>query len=309
MKRKQSKVSRTAARTRQSRTVSGESFRRNVVVFSKEQKELTRQQQSVTQRQIERKRSEVKKRIRRYVILVVACTATILLAIRMIPSRVELSTNASNKLSTSQKQQYEAAWLDLFKQNAPLGQYWLLDEVKLEESILRANPEVQDITLSSTVPFGTDLAISVRFRRAVFTWRDATGELRYVDKDGVLFSKELDASVNAKNLISIEDQSGTVLDPGNPVLTTDLVKFVGRLHDQIKTVYPRKTIAKVIIPISTREVQIQVGDMPYLIKFSSERELVEQIHELDVLVKHLAVQTIQPTAYIDVRIPGKAFYK
>ncbi len=309
MLRKQKITPRSSVRTRQAPQPAKESFRRNVVVFSREQKELAQHQQSVTQRQIERKRSDARRRFKRLCLAAMACIVGVVVVVRMSPSRLTLHTNASTKLTADQNRLYQAAWMQSYRENAPFGQYWLLDEAKFEEAILRAYPEVEDITIEAAVPVGSELRVGARFRQAVFTWRDASGTLQFVDKNGVLFTKDLDAAVDVSRLIAIEDQSGTVLDPGNPVLTTHLVKFVGQLHDAIPLVYPGKKITKVIIPRSTREVQIQVGEIPYLIKLSSERELSEQIQDLKVLVAHVGTQPVQPAQYIDVRIAHKAFYK
>jgi hypothetical protein len=190
-----------------------------------------------------------------------------------------------------------------------MGQFWLLDAKAFEEAMIQRYPEIRAVDVRAAVPFSTDLKTTISFRKAVFVWRDASGSTQFVDSSGVLFAKDLDATVNTKKLVAIEDQSGTVLEPGNPVLTTGLVQFIGQLHTKIPVVFQGKSIAKVIIPRSTREVQLQITDVPYLIKLSSQRTLEEQVGELVLLVNHLQTQKIQPSTYLDVRVPHKAFYK
>lgn len=294
---------------RQPRQQLNESFRRNNVVLSRSQKEIARNQQSVTQRQVERKRFEIKRRFKRRILAGLFILVLIFLAIRMNVTALSINTNASSKLNHDQQLLYESKLLNEYKKHTFIGQYWLFDEQSFKDSVKKDFPEIEDLTLNASVPFSTNLNASLKFRRAVFTWRDASGQLQFVDKNGVLFSKDLDASVDIKKLISIEDQSGTVLEPGNPVLTANLVKFVGQMHDKITPVYPGKKIAKVIIPRSTREIQLQVTDVSYTIKFSSERTLDEQITELKTLVNYLQSRNIQPSMYIDIRLAHKAFYK
>jgi hypothetical protein len=303
------KTSSKSSSVRQPRQNVGESFRRNNVVISRSQKELAQHQQSVTQRQMERKRSEMHRRFKRRIITVIAAILLVMLAMRMNPSSITTTSNASSKLNAEKRALYEASWQKSYKKSTFLGQYWMFDEAAFKNLAMHEFPEIEDITVKSSVPFGKNLEVDARFRRAVFTWRDASGETQFVDKNGVLFSKDLDASVDTKKLIGIEDQSGTVLEPGNPVLTTNLVKFVGHLHDKTTSVFPTKQIAKVIVPRSTREIQLQMTGVPYLIKFSSERNLDEQIAELKTLVDYLISKGIQPASYIDIRVPHKAFYK
>lgn len=117
-------------------------------------------------------------------------------------------------------------------------------------------------------------------------------------------------SVPTTKLIRIEDQSGVVLEEGSSVLTSQLVQFVGQVHSKVPQLYGEgTTVSKVIIPRSTREVQIQVANQPYLIKFSSTRNLDEQVGELGQLLVYLKQNNITPSSYIDVRTAHKAFYR
>jgi len=296
-------------RSRRSEQRPVDSFRRNTTVFSRTQRELEQRQQSVTQRQYERKNVEARRRIQRRIGAVIAVVLLLFLAQRLQISRVSVASNASSKLSANEKTGYEATIQEEYNKHTFMGQFWLLDAKAFEEAMIQRYPEIRAVDVRAAVPFSTDLKTTISFRKAVFVWRDASGSTQFVDSSGVLFAKDLDATVNTKKLVAIEDQSGTVLEPGSPVLTTGLVQFIGQLHTKIPAVFQGKSIAKVIIPRSTREVQLQITDVPYLIKLSSQRTLEEQVGELVLLVNHLQAQKIQPSAYLDVRVPHKAFYK
>lgn len=300
----------SSARNRQPARASNESFRRNAVVISNSQKEVAARQQSVTQRQIELKKKVARhqKRLRLGVMVVLALVA--LLGWRMGLSTVSLDSNASTRLSTEQKTLYEATILNSYKSHAIAGQWWLADTDGLQADLLRQFPEIERISFSSNAPLGTSLKADVRFRKAVFSWRDASHTEQLVDKNGVLFSKNLDPSVHTSKLIKIEDQSGVILESGSPVLTASLVELIGSLYSKVPLLYGKDAKAsRVIIPTSTREVQIQVAGQPYLLKFSSTRELDQQIGELNSLLAFLKNKNITPSQYIDIRLEHKAFYK
>lgn len=300
----------SSQRSRQPARASSESFRRNAVVISSSQREVAARQQSVTQRQLDFKKSTHRRQRRFRVALALAAGLFVILAWRMNLSTVSMESNASSRLSSEQKTLYEAAILKSYKSHAIAGQWWLADSTALETKLLRQFPEIERISFSSSAPFGNALNADVRFRKPVFSWKDASNTEQLVDKNGVLFAKNLDPGVNTAKLIKIEDQSGVVLESGSPVLTTQLVQLIGQLHAKLQSLYGKDAkVSRVIIPVSTREVQVQVDGQPYLIKFSSVRDLDQQVGELNSLVAHLKSKNITPTQYIDIRLEHKAFYK
>lgn len=300
----------TSARARHpSRTVN-ESFRRNNVVISTRQKEIAQRQQSVSQRQAEHKKLISKRRRKARVTMVVALVVLISLVQRMNISGVAIASNASSRLNQQQSQIYEESIASKVGGYTLLKQSWLLDTDALADDVIKSNPEIERITFSTSSPLSTTLKADIRFRKAVFTWRDASNTDQFVDSGGVLFAKNLDPSVNVAKLIRIEDQSGTVLETGTSVLTASIIAFIGQMHSKVTTLYGGKvSISRVVIPKSTREVQIQVASTPYLIKFNSTRNLNDQVGELQSLLVHLNTNKIIPATYIDLRVAHKAFYK
>ncbi len=301
---------RPSVRVRRPVESTNETFRRNNVVISRRQKEIANRQKSVTQRQIEKKRADAvhKRKIRIIAGLVAVLVA--LFVFRSITTSVELVSNASTKLTSSERTEYQNQILAYSKKHTVLGQAWLLDTGALTAEVTKKYPEIQRVSYSSNTPFNSALKADVRFRKPVFTWKDVSGQDQFVDQDGVLFSKNLDPTVNVRTLIAIEDQSGVVLEAGSSVLTTDLVQFVGQLHSKLPAVYGQGAqVERVIIPRSTREVHVQMKGNPYLVKFNSTRNLEEQVGELQALLTFMKAGNVTPSAYIDLRVPHKAFYK
>lgn len=298
-----------ASRPRQSHRTVGGDFRRNNFVISSSQRELASRQQSVTQRQLDRKKSIARHRVRVQIAIAVAVVAILLTFIRMSPTDININSNASSKMSDEQRTTYINAIQRLYNDHTLLRQYWLLDHQLFNQDLLQQYPEIEHISLSTSVPFSSMLTADIRFRKAVFMWHDASGATQYVDSNGVLFTKNLDASIDTSKLVVIEDQSGSVSEPGKFVLTKNAVKQIGQAHTVLPQLFSGKSIAKAIIPKATREVQIQIEGVPYVIKFSTERSLDEQVGELRVLLNYMKQQSIVPSIYIDLRVPNKAFYK
>lgn len=303
------KNSETTLRSRRPSASTAEGFRRNAVVLSKKQREVAQHQQSVTQRQLEKKRQQANTRVKRRVIVV---AVTLLLASALYQNSVrsvQLESNASSKMQTTLKAEYEQAALTTYQQHTMLSQPWLADYAAMTTSLQEKYPEIERIQVASKL-FNPKLQVTARFRTPAFTWRDARGGQQFVDKNGVLFSRNLDAHVPDGTLIAIEDQSGVVLEEGSTVLTQNLMQFVGQLHNKLQPLYAEGNgVEQVVVPRSTREVRIKVANNPYSIKFNTTRDVNEQVGELKVILDHLRANGITPAEYIDLRVAHKAFYK
>ncbi len=309
-KRKKQRELRQARSTRQPMRQTNSAFRLNNPVISRSQKEMAERQQSVTQRQFERKKAKTRSRQKRRVLIVTALIGLLLLFIRMIITASNITTDDFIHLTDEQKQAYQKSLNEAYQNNSVARQAWLLDKSATTKDFLAEHPEVASAQLTTSNPVRASLEAKLTFRVPVFKWRGASKTEQFVDNHGVLFSLNLDPRVDLSKLINIEDESGTVLDQGTSVLTDRLMQFAGGLHLKLPPLYgPQATIGRVVVPAATREVQAQIAGQPYLIRFSSERDLDEQIGELDKLLNYMRSKNITPSVYIDLRVAGKAFYK
>jgi len=309
MARKKKQTTESVRSRRPARTLDG-SFRRNNVVISRSQKEVAARQRSVTQRQVEKKHIR-QKRQQRHKVMLAACVIIVGLFLYQSTIRsVAIASNASTKLSDEQQVSYELSLRQIYRSHTVAGQSWSSDSNAVKQDFLDMYPEVEWVSLKTHTPFSSTLKADIRFRSPVFTWKDASGVRQYVDQNGVLFSKNMDSNINTESLIQIEDKSGVVLKAGSPVLTNNLIAFVGQLHTVVPQIFGNDVkISNVIIPKSTREVQLKVSGKPYVIKFNSFRDIEGQVGELKGLLKYLDSQKIVPQQYIDLRVEHKAFYK
>lgn len=309
MARKKKQTTETVRSRRPSRTLDS-SFRRNNVVVSRSQKEVVARQRSVTQRQVEKKHTRKKRQKRQNLIFVACVVVTGLFLYLSTIKGVTIESNASTKLAQQQRLSYELSLQKIYRSSTLAGLSWTADSMAVANKFLATYPEVERISLKTRTPFSGKLRGDVRFRSPVFTWNDASGVQQYVDQNGVLFSKNMDATVNTESLIQIDDKSGVVLKAGSSVLTDNLITSVGQLHTIVPQIFGENAkITDVIIPKSTREVQLRVSGVPYVIKFNSFRDIDGQVGELKELLAYLNTQKIVPLEYVDLRVAHKAFYR
>jgi hypothetical protein len=216
------------------------------------------------------------------------------------------SVGGMPQLYASDKSSYEKIASSLISKNSFFNQSWSLDKERYKNDIKAEFPEVSAVNVKSRIPFSGKIQLIFSFRQPLFVWKDSGGEVRFIDKSGVVFNKNL-TKVNGDKLITILDDSGLVFKSGSTALSQKTTEIIGDLPAQLKSLYPAG-ISKVTIPVSVREIRVFPKNKNYYIKFSTERELNSQVGELTTLMKYLNNKdTVKQ--YIDVRLEKKAYYK
>lgn len=306
---KKKKIRNPNVRSRQTVRVGEGSFRRNDIVLSRSDRKAKAVQQTVTERQQQQqvKRQKYHRRLRIIAIGIFLLIAFILY--RSTISDIKIKIEPPLKLNNEQKGNYAELIGSKLGSSTLWRQSWLLDKQKLQQEVTKSNPEIYTIDFYKK-PLDRSLQTELTFRKPIFVWQDATKAKQFVDKNGILFSINNDTSTNTSNLVHIEDQSGVILDQGNLVLSEPIIRFISQLHSELPTAFKAKVqLQRVIIPKSTREVQVQIKGKPYLIRLNSNNALELQVGDLKNLLQYLNAHKITPTKYIDLRLEHKAFYK
>ncbi len=163
-------------------------------------------------------------------------------------------------------------------------------------------PEVAGATVAPQ-PVGIGVsAITVTTRQPVVSWKTGPTQL-FVDGQGVAFQR----NYYDPPTVEVVDETG-IQAVDNKVLASDrFLGFIGRTVSQLQT--QGFTASKVVLPASTtRQLQVSVEGLPYPIKFSVDRSAGEQAEDAARAIRHLTARGVTPE-YIDVRVPGKAYYK
>ena len=91
-------------------------------------------------------------------------------------------------------------------------------------------------------------------------------------------------------------------------ITSRMESFIGKLERDFKDLGYRPT--KAVIPTgSIREVDFYLEDHPGFVKTTIDRDSAVTAEDADRLIRYLAGQGIAEYQYIDVRLPGRAFWK
>lgn len=126
-----------------------------------------------------------------------------------------------------------------------------------------------------------------------------------VDSAGVAVAPVAD--VNVKGLPVINDNSGYIAKAGSQALSSDSASFINTLIAQCK--HAKVPIASLTLPAAPQELQLRTKDSAYYVKFYLGGNVMQETGQYLAARAHFT-QTHQPPAeYLDVRVPGKIFYK
>jgi hypothetical protein len=116
--------------------------------------------------------------------------------------------------------------------------------------------------------------------------------------------------INEQDLYTINDQSGLNLNSGEKVYAQRNIIFCGEVIGAVKANGAVSTAFESLsIPsTSLKEVDIKLKD-GYIVKLSTELNPSEQVNLLAHILTKLKGEGKKPSGYIDLRVPGKAFWK
>ena len=182
------------------------------------------------------------------------------------------------------------------------GKNWLFLDAKSLKGILQKTFTGQeDIIVEKQFP--NKLIIKTDEQKSAIVWK--TGSKKYIVSINGRVMSELQGE-NTPALTALTDGSSLPVDVGNKILSRDFVSFAIKIGDYIKA----KSLGpeKIYITETTKELLVKTN-AGYEIKFNTEETPESQLKSLQATLDLLASQNKKATQYIDLRVPGRAFYK
>ena len=105
----------------------------------------------------------------------------------------------------------------------------------------------------------------------------------------------------------VTDKTGFIVTLGKEALPQTSVKFIKTVVDQFAA--KNMVIQSMTLSTTPYELDVQVRGEPYYIKFSLLADPLYSTGTYFSTIKQFSASNPAPTQYIDVRIPGRAYYK
>jgi len=132
------------------------------------------------------------------------------------------------------------------------------------------------------------------------------GQRFVVDSQGVAVAKAGELP-QIQDLALVTDQSGFAARAGKAALSAKGVNFIKGLAANCQK--QKITIASLTLPAKPGELDLRAGDQGYYVKFFLNGDAAQQIGQFLAARHQFAASGPQPSEYLDVRVPGKIFYK
>lgn len=132
-----------------------------------------------------------------------------------------------------------------------------------------------------------------------------SGHSYVVDENGRALS-EIQGS--NPSLTLVQDESGAAVDVGQLALPGDTVTFIRTVQYEVQQKGLR--VAHFVLPAGKSELDLYTTGVAYYVKFNLADDTAQAQAGSFLVVRHyLLGKGKTPTAYIDVRIVGRAYYK
>jgi cell division septal protein FtsQ len=165
-----------------------------------------------------------------------------------------------------------------------------------------AHPELSSIDIDKDW-YGGNVKFVLQFRHPLLVW-ETGGHRFYVDSQGAAFEYDHFGG----KYVSVSDQSG--ISPsaaGGSVASNQFINFLGKMVGAVNAA-GKGNVTDIIIPASTREVDLKLQGRGYPIKTHTDRDPLKQAEDIVNALKWFDDKKITPQ-YVDVRVEGKAYFK
>lgn len=243
-----------------------------------------------------------RRRMLRSFVIVLFCAGilTLLLASHFGPIAIEYP-QAKAGITKPDTAKYERTIRDYLNLH-PMEQFsFSVNSEGLGDYLRQQHSEVADARVSRS-ELGFRAEFEVLLRKPLLAWSTPQGQL-FVDETGTAFN----LNYFEHSLVQVVDRSGVTPDANGTIASKRFIRFLGQLVAAINTGDKGK-VNSVIIPASTRQIDLRLEGRNYDIKTHIDRDPHQQAEDLLNTLGYIDKKGIKPQ-YIDLRVAGKAFYK
>lgn len=182
-----------------------------------------------------------------------------------------------------------------------------LNTTKITQDIQNQFPELQEVVVK--LPLLRHRPV-VEFRLASPAAVIESGSDSYViDGQGrALFNlRDKSASIDASDLPYLTDNTGAAIILGQPALSEDQVSYIRQIFLQAKKKSVR--VENMILRGGGQQLDVRFRPDSYYVKFNLLEDARQSVGTYFALRKRLLEEGNEPSKYIDVRVPEKAFVR
>jgi|GEM_PF-497204 len=182
-----------------------------------------------------------------------------------------------------------------------------IDTKAISRSVKEQFPEIKSAAV--TLPLvGKKPTVYIELTKPVLILNTSSQSV-VVDSTGqALVTAQSVSGLKQFHLPALYDQSQLELKVGDVVLSSSAVQFIQTVLDQLAR--HKLQVKQMVLPAGTEEVDVYIQGDSYFTKYNlHETNAYQQVGTFLAVRQELAGQKGVPAHYIDVRLPGRAYYK
>lgn len=262
-----------------------------------------RQQQS--QSPFEKRRPRATSRMRKWVVGVIDIIVLVILISGLVYAMVvqPSPTLTLNETSYHAKTTYLAVSEELFSKVGNRNKL-TLNEQGIIRQLQKEFPEISAGSVELPL-FSQRPRVGLTISSPAFSLKSQSG-IYVVDEQGVAVAKTSNLP-GIKNLQMINDQANFIIKPGKQVLSANSVDFIKTVIAECRR--GGVELASLSLPPRAQELDVVAKDKPYFVKFYLGGNALVQSGQFLAARHQFEASGVEPGSYLDVRVPGKIFYK
>lgn len=182
-----------------------------------------------------------------------------------------------------------------------------VDSSGLSQSLLRKYPELSAVYIG--LPLGSSTpVVNVEAAKPSFMLVNKNGMFVVGSNGKLLASADEIPTVRSMKLPKIKDNGVIEPELGKQILSSKNAHFIDSVYKILES-KGIKIAAAEITPTAS-EIDLNVANTNYVIKMNLQSDTPkEQVGTLLATIKQLQKSNVVPAKYIDVRVPGRAYYQ
>lgn len=204
---------------------------------------------------------------------------------------------------------YQRAAHDMLNGSAMNRNKLTVDSMTISKRLEAQFPELQEVSVSMPL-LGNTPVVFIKPAEPAMVLAARNGSF-IIDENGrALATVNSSTSTAGLSIPTVTDQSALDVKLGQQVLPSTATAFVSTVVEQ----YEAKQIGiqSMVLPAAAGELDVYVAGQPYYVKFNiqdaGKGDDMQQIGTSLAVINKLRTDKQLPGQYIDVRLPGRAYY-
>lgn len=223
------------------------------------------------------------------------------------PKIVTLGATTGGQVFLRNPSTYQHAAQKLFGSSLLNANKLTVDTAHITQTLEQEFPELEVASISLPV-LGRQPIVYVQPAMPELILQTNRGQAFVVDNHGrALINTTAALGVAQLHIPIVADKSGLQIQPGVVVLPSESASFIGQLAQQFRA--KGATVSGYDLTSGGNELDAHVAGAPYIVKYNLRGDAREQAGVFFATKQLLDSQHKIPGQYVDVRVPGRVYYK